>query len=470
MNTMTVLTLVVLFVALASFVLLLTILRRLSHHQGETGSIKQDLRSLNVVMESLKLVIAEGFSGTRHDLTKQHRLLRGEVTDSVTKLGSTMQEQSRDASTNQRESLKAFSDRLHSFNQAVSEQLADMRRSFDERVNNLRDSMEKSGASLRDTVDKKLTEIRTDNATRLEEMRVTVDEKLQSTLDKRLGESFNLVNERLEAVHKGLGEMQQLANGVGDLKRVLTNVKTRGGWGEIQLGQLLQDMLAPNQYEEQVAVIEGSSARVEYAIKIPVEDGHTWLPVDAKFPKEDYERIVDAAEQADKDGIKKAAKQFEVTLKGCAKDIAEKYIKAPETTDYAVLYLPTEGLFAEVARRPDLIEFLQRQYRVVVAGPTTFSAVLTSIQLAFRTLAIQQRGDDVWKVLGATKSEFGKFGTIIDKVNKKLTEAGNHLEQVGVRTRAIERSLTSVESLDHGTLAPLPSPAGIALEEETSNG
>ena len=229
--------------------------------------------------------------------------------------------------------------------------------------------------------------------------------------------------------------------------------------GEIQLGQLISDMLAPNQYEENVAVIKGSSARVEFAIKVPVDGGYTWLPVDAKFPKEDYERLVDAAEKADKESVEKASKQLEITLKGCAKTIAEKYIKTPDTTDYAVLYLPTEGLFAEIARKPGLTEFIQQNYRVVVAGPTTFSAVLTSLQLAFRTLAIQQRGDEVWKVLGSTKAEFSKFGDVIDKVNKKITEAGNQLEQVGVRSRAIERSLSSVEALEYEQPNPMPSPS-----------
>ena len=455
---------------LVCLVLIVVIMSKLRRALGQPELLDKSISKLTAGDLVTQQSISTGFLESRQEFTAQQHLLRGEVTDSITKFGGGIQKQSADAANEQRESLQAFSNRFHSLNQVVTESLADMRRSIDERVNMLRETTEKSGSALRETVDNKLTEIRTDNASKLEEMRVTVDEKLQSTLDKRLGESFNLVNERLEAVHKGLGEMQQLANGVGDLKRVLTNVKTRGGWGEIQLGQLLQDVLAPNQYEENVAVIQGSSARVEYAIKIPVEGGHTWLPIDAKFPKEDYERIVEAAEQADKEGVEKASKQLETTLKGCAKMISEKYIRSPDTTDYAVMYLPTEGLFAEVARRADLIEFLQRQYRVVVAGPTTFSAVLTSLQLAFRTLAIQQRGDEVWKVLGATKAEFGKFGTIIDKVTKKLTEAGNQLEQVGVRSRAIERSLSDVETLEYETPKPKPVPEVLSLEGDQFNG
>jgi len=435
--------------ALVTVGLLLALLFSTRQILRQPAALNQQLSSIITSITTYQKTVASGFSENRQEFTEQQRLLRGEVSDSITKFGDGIQRQSADAATNQREALEAFGNRFHSLNQAVNQSLTDMRSSIEDSLKSLRESFEKSGNTLRNTVDGKLTEIRTDNANKLEQMRLTVDEKLQSTLDKRLGESFSLVNERLEAVHKGLGEMQQLANGVGDLKRVLTNVKTRGGWGEIQLGHLLQDMLAPNQYDENVAVIDGSTARVEYAVKIPTEEGHTWLPIDAKFPKEDYERIVDAADQADKDALEKASKQLETTLKSCAKTIAEKYIKTPDTTDYAILYLPTEGLFAEVARRPNLIEFLQQKHRVVIAGPTTFSALLTSLQLAFKTLAIQQRGDEVWKVLGATKAEFGKFGGIIDKVSKKITEAGNHLEQVSVRSRAIERSLSNVEKLEY---------------------
>jgi len=434
--------------------LLVTILLTVRRVRNQSITNEQS-EAIAAAINTQSQALSTGFIENRQEFMEQQRLLRGELSESNAKSGETIQGQLQGEANNQRQTLESFASQLHSLNRAVNENLAEMRRSSDERLTSLRDSFEKSGVDLRTTIDGKLNEIRTDNASKLEEMRATVDEKLQSTLDKRLGASFNLVNERLEAVHKGLGEMQQLANGVGDLKRVLTNVKTRGGWGEIQLGMVLQDMLAPNQYEENVAVIQSSNARVEYAIKIPREGGHSWLPIDSKFPREDYERIVEASEQADKLGLEKASKQLEITLKSFAKSIAEKYIKHPETENYAVMYLPTEGLFAEVARRPNLIDFIQREYRVVVTGPTTFSAVLTSLQLAFKTLAIQQRGDEVWKVLASTKTEFGKFGIIIDKVTKKINEAGTHLEQVSVRSRAIEKSLSGVETLEYESINPV---------------
>jgi DNA recombination protein RmuC len=448
-------------IVIVSLVVSLITLINVRHILGGARKSELGVESITATVSASTQQLSSEFTGIRKEYSDQQRSLREEVSSSITKYGEASARQLERAAKSQHDSLESLGNRFQGLNQSVSDHLSEMRKSIDARLSSLRDSLEKSSTELRKTVDGKLTEIRDDNATKLEKMRATVDEKLQSTLEKRLGESFNLVNERLEAVHKGLGEMQQLANGVGDLKRVLTNVKTRGGWGEIQLGQLISDMLAPNQYEENVAVIKGSAARVEFAIKVPVDGGYTWLPVDAKFPKEDYERLVDAAEKADKESVEKASKQLEITLKGCAKTIAEKYIKTPDTTDYAVLYLPTEGLFAEIARKPGLTEFIQQNYRVVVAGPTTFSAVLTSLQLAFRTLAIQQRGDEVWKVLGSTKAEFSKFGDVIDKVNKKITEAGNQLEQVGVRSRAIERSLSSVEALDYEQPNPMPSPSRV---------
>jgi DNA recombination protein RmuC len=270
-------------------------------------------------------------------------------------------------------------------------------------------------------------------------------------LEKRLGESFRQVSERLEQVHKGLGEMQNLAIGVGDLKKVLTNVKTRGTWGEMQLGNLLEQILTPEQYAQNVATKQGSAERVEFAIKLPGRDTHdgktVWLPIDAKFPKEDYERLVEASERADADAVEQAAKQLELRIKAEAGDIRDKYIDPPNTTDFGILFLPTESLYAEVLRRNGLMETLQREFRVVVTGPTTLAALLNSLQMGFRTLAIEKRSSEVWAVLGAIKTEFGKFGGIIEKVQKKLQEASNVIDTAATRTRTIERKLRTVEGL-----------------------
>ncbi|WP_449426694.1 DNA recombination protein RmuC [Rhodanobacter umsongensis] len=308
---------------------------------------------------------------------------------------------------------------------------------------------EKRMGEVRATLEAKLTAIQQDNAAKLEQMRATVDEKLQSTLETRLGQSFQLVSERLEAVQRGLGEMQSLATGVGDLKRVLTNVKKRGIFGEVQLGALLEDMLTAEQYAANVITVPGSNDRVEFAIRMPgQEEGeHVYLPIDAKFPVEDYQRLLDAQEAADIDAATRAGNALEARVREEARRIADKYVAPPHTTDFAVLFLPTEGLYAEVIRRPGLFESLQRNQRITVAGPTTLSALLNSLQMGFRTLAIAKRSSEVWSILGAVKTEFGRFGDVLDKVKKKLDEAGKHIDATGVRTRAIERKLRGVESL-----------------------
>jgi DNA recombination protein RmuC len=309
--------------------------------------------------------------------------------------------------------------------------------------------------SLRETVEGQLKSLQEDNGKRLEQMRATVDEKLHATLEQRLGESFKQVSERLEQVHKGLGEMQTLATGVGDLKRVLTNVKTRGTFGEIQLGALLEQLLAAEQYAVNVATRPGSSERVEFAIKLPGRDpldgGEVWLPLDAKFPQEDYLRLVEAQEQGDLDAVQEAGKQLERQVKLMATAIRDKYLEPPHTTDFGLMFLPTEGLYAEVLRRPGLSEQLQREFRVVVTGPTTLAALLNSLQLGFRTLAIEKRSSEVWKLLGAVKTEFGKFGDILEKTKKKLDEASNSIDAAAVRTRAIERKLRGVQELPNGS-------------------
>jgi DNA recombination protein RmuC len=337
---------------------------------------------------------------------------------------------------------------------------------FQSLTQQIQDSLETS----RKTINERLGEIQQDNAKKLEDMRKTVDEKLQSTLEERLGASFKIVSERLEQVHRGLGEMQSLASGVGDLKRVLTNVKTRGTWGEIQLEAMIEQVLTANQYAKNMATRPGSSERVEFAIRFPgrEQDCPVWLPIDAKFPMEDYQRLLEAQELADLGGIEQAGKALENRIRSEAKTIADKYLEPPHTTDFAVLYLPTEGLYAEVIRRPGLADSLQRDHRVTLAGPTNLLALLNSLQMGFRTLAIEQRSSEVWQVLGQVKTEFNKFGAVIEATEKKLQEATNKFSEVGRRKRAIDRSLKDVEAL------PSFTPAQVDLlgsdEEDTPNG
>ncbi len=304
---------------------------------------------------------------------------------------------------------------------------------------------------LRETVDEKLKELREGNEAKLEEMRKTVDEKLQKTLETRLGESFRQVSERLEAVQAGLGEMRSLAAGVGDLKKVLSNVKTRGILGEVQLGAILEEILTVAQYDTNVRTKPDSGENVEYAVRLPGpgEDSDTcvWLPIDSKFPQEDYQRLVDAAELGDANAVKAATTGLVRSVKNSAKDISEKYLSPPDTTDFAIMFLPTEGLYAEVLRQPGLLDELMRTHRIVVAGPTTLAAILSSLRMGFRTLAIEKRSSEVWQVLAAVKNEFGKFGEKLDKLRGHLDRARKTVDETGVRTRAMERKLRDVEEL-----------------------
>jgi DNA recombination protein RmuC len=303
---------------------------------------------------------------------------------------------------------------------------------------------------VRDTLDVQLAQLQKTNTAKLDEMRQTVDEKLQSTLQARLGESFKQVADRLEQVHKGLGEMQNLAQGVGDLKHLLTNVKTRGIFGEAQLGALLEQIFSPEQYAVQVATLPGSKNVVDYAVRLPgkSDDGvPLWLPIDAKFPNEDYERLLDAQERADVLGAEVAAKALEQRIRLEAKSITEKYVQPPYTTDFAILFLPSEGLYAEVLRRPGLMDSLQRDYRVTLAGPTTLLAMLNSLQMGFRTLALEKRSSEVWQVLGAVKTEFGKFGDVMTKIRAQTQTVLTTLDQAQTRTNVMNRALKQVESL-----------------------
>ena len=302
--------------------------------------------------------------------------------------------------------------------------------------------------SLNNVIDKHLKQLQDSNEKKLEQMRQTVDEKLQSTLEKRLGESFKIVGEQLEAVQRGLGEMQNLATGVGDLKKVLTNVKTRGTWGEYQLGNILEQILTPDQYEKNVKPKENSDEIVEYAIRLPGHDNTSqiWLPIDSKFPQESYIRLKDATEKSDSEEIEKATNELIRSIEKSAKEISNKYISPPHTTDFAIMFLPTEGLYAEIVRQPGMFDNLQ-QYRVVVAGPTNLSAILSSLSMGFRTLAIEKRSSEVWKILSAVKTEFSSFGNVLLKVKTQLDRASGTIEKTTVRTRAMQRKLKDVEEL-----------------------
>lgn len=343
----------------------------------------------------------------------------------------------------QGERLNQFSETLHRTNTLIADQMN----------------------QIRQAVEQKLKDIQQDNATRLEEMRKTVDEKLHATLEQRLGASFKQVSERLEQVYKGLGEMQTLATGVGDLKRVLTNVKTRGTWGEVQLQALLEQMLTPSQFAQNIKPVPGSSNIVEFAVRLPgkEDDKPVWLPIDSKFPKEQYERLLDAFDRADADGVSTASKALEQAIRLEAKSIAEKYLAPPYTTDFAILFLPTEGLYAEVVKRPGLVDDLQRQHRVTVAGPVTLTTLLNALQLGFKTLALEKRSSEVWTILSAVKTEFSKFGDVLAKTRETLERAAKNIESAETRSRVMQRKLKGVDEL------PSPQASGLLGLEAASD-
>lgn len=330
-----------------------------------------------------------------------------------------------------------------------------------------REELTKSFESVRSIVDNRLRQLQEDNAKQIDKMRATVDEKLQSTLERRLGESFKLVSDRLEQVHRGLGAMQQLASDVGGLQKVLANVKTRGGWGEVQLGNLLEQVLAPEQFARNVKTRDEGGEHVEFAIKLPGDENGApvWLPIDAKFPTEDFQRLQLAQEKGESGAVEAAAKNLEAQLRKGAKDICAKYINPPRTTDFALMFLPTEGLYAEAIRRVGLVEQVQRECRVVFAGPTTLAALLNSLQMGFRTLAIQKRSSEVWNLLAGVKAEFGKFGESLSAVKDKLDQAARRMEDVDVRSRAITRRLNKVEELPANPQPLLPELLGETEEE-----
>lgn len=346
--------------------------------------------------------------------------------------------------------------------QELQQQFVALQQALAQQLQRLNQDNQHTAEQLRTTLNERLSHIQSDNAAKLEAMRQTVDEKLHATLEQRLGESFKLVSDRLEQVHKGLGEMQSLAGSVGDLKRVMTNVKTRGTWGELQLGAIIDNVLTPDQYARNVKTVPGSDELVEYAIQLPGRDADhpVWLPIDAKYPVEHYQRLQDAMDAADKATVMAAGNALESSIRNEAKKIASKYVAPPFTTDFAILYLPSEGLFAEVMRRPGLVEAVQNTCRVVITGPANLAAMLNSLQMGFKTLAIEKRSSEVWGVLGQVKTEFAKFGEAVEATRKSIDAAAKKFEQVDVRTRAIQRKLRDVHEL--------PADAG-ATEALTNN-
>jgi DNA recombination protein RmuC len=382
----------------------------------------------------------DGSSGVEEAVREELRLGREESERASKNLRE-------EVSAGQKLSMDTMVRTIGEMGKSQNDQLNSIARLIQELTESNRTGIEK----LRSTIDAQLKHLQESNEKKLDQMRETVDEKLQSTLEKRLGQSFKLVSERLEAVQHGLGEMQNLATGVGDLKKVLTNVKARGTWGEVQLGALLEQVLTPDQYDKNVRTRGDSRESVEYAIRLPGQDDNpescVWMPIDSKFPQEDYLKLAEAADTADGDAVRKATSALLRSVHGSAKEIRDKYLNPPYTTDFAIMFLPTEGLYAEVLRQPGLVEKIQQDYRIVVAGPTTLSAILSSLRIGFRTLAIEKRSSEVWKILAAVKTEFGKFGHVLTTVKRQLNTASNTIEQTGVRTRAMERKLRAVEEL-----------------------
>jgi DNA recombination protein RmuC len=411
-------------VCLVGLVLVIVRVRRKSAQL--LAGIRETTGDLNHRLDRLERALREELAMNRQEAAHGDRQAREELRSGLAQLTDSLLNRMAEIARLQKDQLDSF-----------SKQLTDLTALNATKLETLRQSMER-----------RLQSMQADNTAKLEQMRVVVDEKLQSTLEKRLGDSFKQVSERLQQVYAGLGEMRTLAAGVGDLKKVLTNVKTRGTWGEIRLGQILDQILTPEQYAANVVTKQGGSERVEFAIRLPGpadREEIVWLPIDAKFPQEDYQRLFDAQEAADKDQADRSLRNLEMRVKAEAKAIHDKYIDPPHTTDFAILFLPVEGLYAEVLRIPGLCDHLQRECRVVVTGPTTLAALLNSLQMGFRTLAIERRSSEVWELLGTVKTEFGKFGDTLAKTKKKLQEATHTIDQAEVRTRAIERTLRRVE-------------------------
>ncbi len=421
--------------ALAALLGLVVLLRRAPDAAPELQALRREtLDAIGAQQETLRRLEISLYE----HLGSQGAQTRTELGAAVGQFGATLTQQ-----------MTAIAGLQNSQIDSFAQQLTRLTESNEQRLAALREAVQEDARLMRNTLEAKLHALQTENSAKLEEMRRTVDEKLHATLEQRLGESFKHVSERLEQVHRGLGEMQALASNVGDLKRVLSNVKMRGGWGEVQLGALLEEMLVAEQYASNVATVPGSANRVEFAIRLPGtgDDQPVWLPIDAKFPLEDYERLLQAQEIADTPAALAAGKQLETRLRLEAKTIREKYLSPPHTTDFGLMFLPVEGLYAEALRRPGLLDDLQRQHRVIVAGPTTLAAILSSLQMGFRTLAVEKRTSEVWLLLGAVKTEFGKFGDVLAKARRQIDQASSTLGTYEVRSRAIERKLRDVQQL-----------------------
>jgi DNA recombination protein RmuC len=436
------------------------------HADGIGARLDEGLERMNTVLHrSLAEMAASG--------DDRHRGIVHVLDEKTTRLSETVAEAARalrvELTANVQHLGTSLSDALTSIGTHQKERLEELTHA----LTTLTESQIKTQESLRSAVENRLDAIRTENANKLDEMRQTVDEKLQTTFEKRLGESFRIVSEQLERVYQGLGEMQSLAAGVGDLKRVLSNVKVRGTWGEIQLGSLLEQFLAPDQYVRNAKVRDDSSEMVEFAIRLPGRDSdqEVLLPIDAKFPQEDFDRLTLAAERGDAAGVEKAAAALEQRITGLARSVKEKYINPPRTTDIAILFLPTESLYAEILRRPGAFEQLQREYHVTLAGPTTLTAILNALQMGFRSLAIEKRTSEVWQVLGAIKSEFGKYGDVVKRLRRQLNTAVNTVDTLGARTRVMDRKLRRVEVLPEGAAQAI---LGVdvlnAMDQEDENG
>ncbi len=420
---------------------------RLDHVAQQLGSLTERLQK---AQSELREVVEQRFDTMRQQQTNSLLDLQEQLSRHFDSIRSGWESSSRTLNETTQVHFGRLGDTLAESVQRQSEAQKERLEGLANILSQLTQKNQTAIDAVRQTLEERLDLLRQENSQKLEAMRKTVDDQLQGTLEKRLGESFRLVSERLEQVHKGLGEMQSLASGVGDLKRVLTNVKTRGTWGEVQLSNLLEQILTPDQFLRDAQTKQGSQERVEFAIRMPGKgdgDQDVLLPVDAKFPQEDYERLQLAAEQADIEGVELASRQLSDRVRSCAKDIYNKYINPPLTTDFAFLFLPTEGLYAEVLRRPGFMEQIQREFRVTITGPTTFAATLNALRMGFRSLAIQRRSSEVWQILEAVKTEFGKYGEVLDKVQKKLHEASKSIDDVGIRRRAIDRQLRAVGTL-----------------------
>jgi DNA recombination protein RmuC len=437
---------IVMALAFASVVLLVALLMR-KPAVVETG--RAELLAANERLER----------ELRREISESSRGLRGELTHTLATFQETLTRQAQETTRTQNAQIDAFSDKLTMWQKTLTDTLA-------EQLQSLSEANARRMAEVRGTLETQLTAMQQTNAAKLEEMRKTVDEKLQTTLETRLGESFKQVAERLEQVHKGLGQMQSLAQGVGDLQRVLTNVKTRGIFGEVQLEALLEQVLTPEQYGKQVETRPRSNQRVDFAIKFPgrsADGAPVWLPIDAKFPREDYERLLDAHDRADQAGVDSAGRALEVRIREEAKSICEYYLAPPYTTDFAILFLPIESLYAEVLRRPGLMDKIQRDYRVTLAGPTTLLAMLNSLHMGFRTLALEQQASEVWKVLGAVKTEFDRYGEWVARIKEQVQKAADTVDKAETRTKMMRRALKDVEALpdtQSQALLPMNDPNG----------